>query len=309
MQLALKVENLHKTYKNSVKALNGLSFSVEEGDFFALLGVNGGGKTTSLNIISHIISDFQGQVEVFGKSVRTESLITRQLVGAMPQEINFNNFETPMNILRFQAGLFGYKAKETESYALKLLDMLELSDKKDMQVMTLSGGMKRRLMLARALIHKPKLLLLDEPTAGVDVHIRQKLWKLIATIREHSNLTIILTTHYLEEAEQLANSIAILKAGQIAVHDSKERLFAQFASSQNLQLHLDTQLEDMGFLIEAGFQAEPINLSCIQLKASQDDLRQCLNMLSSRGIAVTSVRQVKGLLESLFFELSKNTSS
>ncbi len=211
---ALEVKNLKKTYANGVEALKGISLNVQEGDFFAFLGPNGAGKSTLIGIISSLVNASSGEVNIFGTSVQKNRSLAMSYIGLVPQELNFNQFEKPLEIIVNQAGYYGINRKEALERAEKYLRQLQLWDKHDAPSRMLSGGMKRRLMIARAMINQPRLLILDEPTAGVDIEIRRSMWEFIRGINEKGT-TVILTTHYLEEAEELCRNIAIIDHGKI----------------------------------------------------------------------------------------------
>ena len=226
---ALSIQNLSKTYGNGFSALKDVSLTVPQGGFFALLGPNGAGKSTMIGIISSLFKPTAGSVHIFGTDLLAEPSKAKQFLGVVPQEFNFNQFEKVEDILITQAGYFGIAAKESKPRAEKLLKALGLWDKRDNKARELSGGMKRRLMIARALIHKPKLLILDEPTAGVDIELRRSMWEFMQQINVEENTTIILTTHYLEEAEQLCKRIAILDHGEIRINTEMKDLLAQLS--------------------------------------------------------------------------------
>ena len=215
---ALSIQALAKTYGNGVQALKGIDLDVEEGDFFALLGPNGAGKTTAIGIISSLVTKTAGRVSVFGHDIDRELWLAKSCIGLVPQEINFNMFEKVFTIVVNQAGFYGIPRSEARAQAEKYLRQLQLWDKRDAIARSLSGGMKRRLMIARALVHEPRLLILDEPTAGVDIEIRRSMWEFLRQINE-GGTTIILTTHYLEEAENLCRDVAIIDHGRIIEHD------------------------------------------------------------------------------------------
>ena len=222
---ALEVNNLRKTYGNGVEALKGISLKVEEGDFFALLGPNGAGKSTLIGIISSLVNATSGETRVFGTSVQSERSRAMSHIGLVPQELNFNQFERPFEIVANQAGYYGIPRKVANERAEKYLRQLQLWDKAFKISRTLSGGMKRRLMIARAMVNEPGLLILDEPTAGVDIEIRRSMWEFIEKINKDGT-TVILTTHYLEEAEQLCRNIAIIDQGNIVKNTDMKSLLA-----------------------------------------------------------------------------------
>src|SRR3989338_6732073 len=222
---ALTVKNLRKVYKNGVEALKEVSLEIEEGDFFAFLGPNGAGKTTLIGIVSGLVVKTSGEVKVFGKSIDNEPQAAKISIGVVPQEVNFNFFEKVIDIVVNQAGYYGVPRKIAFERAEKELKQLDLWSKKNQPGRMLSGGMKRRLMIARALIHQPKLLILDEPTAGVDIELRHGMWKFLTEL-SRSGVTILLTTHYLEEAEQLCKNVAIIDRGNIVASGAIKELLA-----------------------------------------------------------------------------------
>jgi len=223
MSLALSTENLTKTYSNKLKALKGVNLKVEQGDFFALLGSNGAGKTTAIGIISGLLKSTSGAVQINGLDQKAHANEVKRMIGLMPQEFNFNPHEPNIEILLNQAGYFGISRSEARTQAEVLLKKMELWDRRFDVAQSLSGGMKRRLMLARALMHKPSILILDEPTAGVDVEIRQSMWRYLTQLN-NEGMTIILTTHYLEEAEALCRNIAILNNGNLVEQSNMKKL-------------------------------------------------------------------------------------
>jgi ABC-2 type transport system ATP-binding protein len=222
---ALKIENLAKTYSNGVQALKGVSLEIPAGDFFALLGPNGAGKTTIIGITAGLVNKTSGSASVFGHDIDTEPELAKAQIGLVGQEINFNPFEKPIDIIVNQGGYYGVPRAEAVPRAKKLLTDLGLGEKMNDRAMALSGGMKRRLMIARALIHKPRFLILDEPTAGVDVELRRGMWDYLKTLTSEG-LTILLTTHYLEEAEQLAKHVAIIRKGEIVAKGTMADILA-----------------------------------------------------------------------------------
>ncbi len=230
---ALSVRGLTKTYKNGVQALKGIDLDVEEGDFFALLGPNGAGKTTLIGIVTSLVNKTAGQVSVFGHDIDNEIDRAKSCIGIVPQEINFNMFESPETIVVNQAGFYGVERGLARERAEKYLKQLQLWEKRKSMARALSGGMKRRLMIARALMHEPKLLILDEPTAGVDIEIRRSMWDFLREINEQGT-TIILTTHYLEEAESLCRNIAIIDGGRIIERDRMSNLLRKLQTESFL---------------------------------------------------------------------------
>ncbi len=238
MHKALHIQNLRKTYDNGVEALKGVSLSVEQGDFFALLGPNGAGKTTIIGIVTSLVNKSAGSVEVFDASIDTHISLAKTYIGIVPQEFNFNIFEKVIDIILTQAGYYGISRAEAMPRAESLLKDLGLWDKRNSPSQQLSGGMKRRLMIARGLIHNPKLLILDEPTAGVDVEMRLGMWDFLRKLNQ-AGTTIILTTHYLEEAEELCRNIAIINHGTIVVNKSMKELLDSGGHASLEKIYLD----------------------------------------------------------------------
>jgi len=243
MNKALEISNLNKTYKNGFTALNSVSLSVEKGDFFALLGANGAGKSTLIGIISSLVNKSSGDVSIHGFDLEMQRSEAKAMIGLVPQEFNFNVFEPVEEILLNQAGYYGVPRKEARIRAQQLLEQLELWGKRRSMASELSGGMKRRLMIARALIHRPKLLILDEPTAGVDIEIRRSMWDFLKQLNA-AGITIILTTHYLEEAESLCRNIAIINKGDIVENTSMKSLLSRL-QTQTFVLDLKTPLYEL----------------------------------------------------------------
>ena len=241
---ALTIENLEKTYKGGTHALAGVSLDIPQGDFFALLGPNGAGKTTLIGIVTGLVNKTSGTVHVFGADIDTDTERARTFIGLVPQEVNMNPFEKPIDILVNQAGYYGVPRVTAIPRAEQILKDHGLYDKRDKQSNTLSGGMKRRLMIARGIIHEPKLLILDEPTAGVDVDLRRSMWDYLTTLTK-KGVTIILTTHYLEEAEQLAKHVAIINKGTIAAQGTMEEVLALHDESAHAGGYRGGRLEEV----------------------------------------------------------------
>ena len=242
MTVAISIDNLRKTYANGFSALKGVSLRVNQGDFFALLGPNGAGKSTTIGILSTLVKRSSGSVEIFGRNVDTHVYETKYDLGLVPQEFNFNQFEKVQDVVVTQAGYYGLPKKLALERAEKYLRKLGLWEKRDERSRSLSGGMKRRLMIARALAHEPRLLILDEPTAGVDIELRRSMWEFLKEINSQGT-TIVLTTHYLEEAEQLCKKIAIIDEGKIIENTSMKDLLSKLDSETfilDLAQHLDT---------------------------------------------------------------------
>lgn len=304
--LALKVENLRKTYKNGVEALKGISLDVQEGDFFALLGPNGAGKSTLIGIVSSLVNASSGDALVFGDSVRMQRSLAMSHIGLVPQEVNFNQFETPFEIVVNQAGYYGIPRATAKRRCEKYLRQLQLWDKAFTNSRALSGGMKRRLMIARAMVNEPRLLILDEPTAGVDIEIRRSMWDFIKGINS-AGTTVILTTHYLEEAEQLCRNIAIIDQGRIIKNTDMKSLLAT--------LDIETFVLDLRDAIDHCPEVEGMEIALrdnCTLEASlpkQKSLNHLFAALEQQGIHVLSMRNKTNRLEELFMELVENNSA
>ena len=299
MTIALNIQGLRKVYKNGVEAVKGIDLQVEQGDFFALLGPNGAGKSTTIGVISSLVNKTAGTVEVFGHSIDTKLEDAKQELGLVPQEFNFSQFETLNQILVNQAGYYGVPRKLAHERAEKYLKKLGLFDKKDKQARTLSGGMKRRLMIARALMHEPKLLILDEPTAGVDIELRRSMWDFLREINEQG-VTIILTTHYLEEAELLCKNIAIIDQGTIVENTTIKALLAKL-DKETFVLDLQSPvnpvtLEGYDFVMTDDHTLE------VEVAKSQG-LNEVFSQLSAQGNTVLSMRNKANRLEELFVSL------
>jgi ABC-2 type transport system ATP-binding protein len=296
---ALDIKGLAKTYKGGVQALKGIDLTVEEGDFFALLGPNGAGKSTAIGIISSLVNKSSGSVKVFEHDLATDIVNAKSCIGLVPQEFNFNQFETLFQIVVNQAGYYGVPRSIAKERAEKYLKQLDLWDKRNSAGRELSGGMKRRLMIARALMHEPRMLILDEPTAGVDIEVRRSMWTFLKKINEEG-ITIILTTHYLEEAEMLCRNIAIIDEGQIVKNTSMKALLAT--------LNVETYVFD----IASG--ANQISIEGFETRANDDQtlevdvlkkggLNPVFEELSKRNIQVMSMRNKSNRLEELFVRL------
>ncbi len=297
---ALALNNLRKTYRNGHEALRGIDLDVEEGDFFALLGPNGAGKSTAIGIISSLVNKTAGQVSVFGRDLDREPAAVKACIGLVPQEFNFNQFEPVVEIVVNQAGYYGIPRREAYRRAESSLRQLDLWGKRDAQARELSGGMKRRLMIARALVHGPRLLILDEPTAGVDIEIRRSMWDFLREINA-SGTTIILTTHYLEEAESLCRHIAIINHGLIAESAAMHELLRRLHTETFV---LDVRNELQGIEQIPGFSVELINSTTIEVSVTRDSgLNPLFEVLNERGIEVLSLRNKQNRLEQLFMGL------
>jgi ABC-2 type transport system ATP-binding protein len=303
MTTALSIRNLRKTYKGGHEALKGISLDVREGDFFALLGPNGAGKTTIIGIIASLVNKSGGSISIFGHDLDKDPANAKACIGLVPQEFNFNMFEPVVEVVANQAGYYGIERREAFERAEKYLKHLDLWDKRRIMARNLSGGMKRRLMVARALVHDPKLLILDEPTAGVDIEIRRSMWQFLKQINA-SGTTIILTTHYLEEAESLCRNIAIIDEGEL-IENTTTRQLLNTLHIETFVLDLEaplSRLPDLG--------AQKLNLVDEQTLEAEicrgDSLNELFAGLSSHGIRVTSMRNKTNRLEELFMNLVEN---
>ena len=303
--LAIDLVNVKKTYKGGVEALKGISLQVQVGDFYALLGPNGAGKSTAIGIISSLVNKTGGKVTVFGYDLDTQPEEVKSQIGLVPQEFNFNQFEPPLQILVNQAGYYGIERREAVVLAEKYLRQLDLWDKKDHPSRNLSGGMKRRLMIARSLMHSPKLLILDEPTAGVDIEVRRSMWSFLQKLNKEG-VTIILTTHYLEEAEMLCRNIGIISQGELIKDTSMKSLLSQ--------LHSETFILDVGpfetLPVSQHFVATEKDKQTIEIEVEKDQsLNEIFLELSNQGILVNSLRNKANRLEELFLTLVQTKKS
>ena len=302
---ALKITQLTKTYPNGFAALKGIDLTVPQGGFFALLGPNGAGKSTTIGIISSLFKPTSGSVEIFGVDLLKQPAKAKQFLGVVPQEFNFMQFEKIEDILITQAGYFGIPPKQSRPRAEKLLKALGLWEKRDDKARMLSGGMKRRLMIARALMHRPKLLILDEPTAGVDIELRRSMWDFMQQINTEEGTTIILTTHYLEEAEQLCKNIAILDQGEIRINTDMKSLLTS--------LDMESFVFDLAQPYPAPItltnvvktkQPDPLTLEVTLKKGNS--LNDVFAQLTAQNIQVASMRNKANRLEELFLRIVEN---
>ena len=306
MTTALSIQNLSKTYKNGFEALKGIDLDVQEGDFFALLGPNGAGKSTTIGIISSLIRKSAGQVSIFGHDIDQDFSRAKQELGVVPQEFNFSIFDKAFDIVVTQAGYYGMSRKEATQRAERYFKELGIWDKRDEVSRNMSGGMKRRLMIARALVHQPRLLILDEPTAGVDIEMRRLMWGFLQELNERGT-TIILTTHYLEEAESLCRNIAIINRGEIAENASMKDLLAQL-HREVLILDVEQSLKDVPEV--AGFDVVKTDSHSLEVEVSREqNLNDLFNALSAQGVSIRSMRNKANRLEELFVNLVSNESS
>ena len=302
MTFALEIKDLKKVYAGGTEALKGISLNVKEGDFYALLGPNGAGKSSTIGIIGTLVTKTSGSVKIFDADIDNNVAIAKSMLGVVSQEINFSQFEKVLDIVTTQAGFYGIKKSIAEPKVEEMLKRLGLWDKRNDQARTLSGGYKRRLMIAKALIHDPKLLILDEPTAGVDIELRREMWSFLKEINENGT-TIILTTHYLEEAEQLCRNIGIIDHGEIVADTSMKDLLSRL-DVQGFVMDLDKPL-DKEPTVE-GFELKLEDSSTLVAAVNKDkSINSLFDELSKLGIKVKSMRNESNRLEELFIEMIK----
>lgn len=303
---ALSIQNLSKTYKNGYEALINIDLNIEQGDFFALLGPNGAGKSTTIGVVTSLVTKTAGKVNIFDIDLDEQPAKAKSFLGLVPQEFNFNGFEQVKNILITQAGYYGIRAKEAEPRADELLKQLGLWDKRHNTARSLSGGMKRRLMIARALIHQPKLLILDEPTAGVDIELRRSMWTFLQKIND-AGTTIILTTHYLEEAENLCRNIAIIDQGRIIENTNMKSLLNQL-DKQAFIFYLKFPLPSHINLSNINYQQIDDTTLEVELNRNEN-LNTIFTILSQHNIEVSSMKNKANRLEELFLSLVEKSEA
>lgn len=297
---ALSIKNLKKTYKNGFTALKGIDLEVESGDFFALLGPNGAGKSTAIGIISSLVNKSSGTISIFGHDLTKDNAKAKSCIGLVPQEINFNQFETVKNIVLNQAGYYGMPRKQALINTEKCLKQMSLWDKRDTVSRRLSGGMKRRVMIARALVHSPKLLILDEPTAGVDIEIRRSMWEMMEQVNKQGT-TIILTTHYLEEAENLCRNIAIINDGVIVEKSGMSDLLARI-NKDHFVLDLAQPISQVPVI--EGYHFDLADNKSLHVTVPKNkNLNFLFQNLSEQNIDVISLKNKTNRLEQLFMDL------
>ena len=302
MSYALEISNLKKIYANNIVALNGIDLKVQEGDFFALLGPNGAGKSSTIGIVGSLVNKSSGSVKIFDIDIDENFSEAKRLLGVVAQEVNFGNFEKVIDIVVTQGGYYGIPLKEALIKAKNVMKRLGLWDKRNDQARTLSGGYKRRLMIAKALIHEPKLLILDEPTAGVDIELRREMWQFLKEIND-SGTTIILTTHYLEEAEQLCKNIAIIDHGEIVENTSMKDLLSRL-DVQGFVLDLNKPINEAPII--DGFPMRLDDPTTLVAAVSKDkNINELFKLLSEKSIQVNSMRNESNRLEELFIEMVK----
>jgi ABC-2 type transport system ATP-binding protein len=300
MTAALQLTSVVKTYNSGTCALKGIDLSVAPGDFFAMLGPNGAGKSTCIGIISSLVKKTSGKVSVFGYDIDKDINAAKRFLGVVPQEFNFGQFEQVIDILATQAGYYGLPRKKAYEQAEKYLEQLGLWDKRHQQARTLSGGMKRRLMIARALVHEPKLLILDEPTAGVDIELRRSMWEYLTRLNQQGT-TIILTTHYLEEAESLCRNIAILDKGMVVENTDMRSLLAKL-QQETFVLDMHETVTSLPAL--ADYQLRQTAERALEVDICRgQSLNQVFSALSEHGLKVISMRNKSNRLEELFVRL------
>lgn len=300
MTTALSIRGLTKVYGNGLTALQGIDLEVQQGDFFALLGPNGAGKSTAIGIITSLVRKTRGTVSVFDHDIDVDFAAAKREIGLVPQEFNFHNFEKVFNVVADQGGYYGLPRELAQQRAEKYLRKLGLWEKRDDAARMLSGGMKRRLMIARALVHEPRLLILDEPTAGVDIELRRSMWEFLREINTQGT-TIILTTHYLEEAESLCRNIAIIDHGCVIENTSIKAMLKRLHKERFI---LDTREEVIPTLDLSRFDGKVLDAHSIEVEIEKgESLNDLLAELSTLGVTVTSMRNKTNRLEELFVEL------
>jgi len=310
MTKALSISNMRKVYDNGHVALSGINLAVEQGDFFGLIGKNGAGKSTTIGIISSLVNKTSGSVRIFDIDIDEDFDRAKSHIGIVPQEMNFSIFETPIQIVTNQAGYHGIRRKPARQRAQHYLDMLGLGDKKDTPARNLSGGMKRRLMIARALVNEPRLLILDEPTAGVDIEIRRLMWEFLAEINEKGT-TVILTTHYLEEAESLCRNIAIIERGELVENTDTQSLLSQLRQDTyilDLASPLTRLPESLADSVDPRWKLR--NAMTLEVMVSKTQgMNTAFDLLSKHQIRVASMRNKTNRLEQLFMEITGENQS
>lgn len=299
---AISINNLKKTYSNGTHALKGINLEIAEGDFFALLGANGAGKTTVIGILTGLVNKTSGKVSVHGHDIDQHLDKAKEFVGVVPQEFNFNIFEKVIDIVTTQAGYFGIPHREALKEAEVILKALDLWSKKDTVGRALSGGMKRRLMIARGLIHKPRVLILDEPTAGVDVELRHGMWKYLKKLNQEGT-TILMTTHYLEEVEQLCKNVAIIKQGEIVKNDSVKNLLAS-VEKKSYVISVNTMKNHDKII---GYDLKMVDDTTLETDLGMDQsLTELVSSLAQHGIIIKDIRPKGNRIEQLFLNILKN---
>ncbi|HBM61461.1 MAG TPA: multidrug ABC transporter ATP-binding protein [Citreicella sp.] len=303
-QDAIRIEGLRKTYAGGKQALKGIDLAVPEGSIFGLLGPNGAGKSTLINILAGLVLKTAGKVTIWGWDQDRNPRQSRAAIGVMPQELNLDPFFPPRAALEVQAGLYGVPKKDRRTE--EILEMIGLSDKAEAYARTLSGGMRRRLLLGKALVHQPHILVLDEPTAGVDIELRQMLWRNVRRLNQETGMTIILTTHYLEEAEQMCDEIAIINRGEVVARDSTANLLGQLdAKTMVITPESDPVTLPQGPGITA--ERREGGLIALSYRARETSAEQVLQLIHTQGIRLRDVRTEQADLEDVFLELTRST--
>ena len=301
---ALSIKNLKKVYQGGLEALRGIDLEVEKGDFFALLGPNGAGKSTTIGIISSLVTKSSGKVEILGIDIDDNHSLAKKKLGVVGQEVNFNQFEKVGDIIRNQAGYYGLSFREARANTMYYMKKLDIWDKRNEQARKLSGGMKRRIMVAKALVNKPELLILDEPTAGVDIELRRSLWDFLTEIN-NSGTSIILTTHYLEEAERLCRNIAIIDNGEIVENTSMQELLTRL-EVETFVFDLQEDISNLPKIENYELRIENPKKISVTIQKGQG-LNEIFSLLSNSGIKIASMRNETGRLEELFLGLVEST--
>ena len=303
-KIALSIDKVHKTYKSGAQALKGLSFEVEKGEFFALLGPNGSGKSTLINIISGPTLKTSGTIKIGGLDIDEHRQDTKMKLGVVPQEISFDSFFSINEVLKLQSGYYGIKGNQKRID--EILEKLGLSDKKQANTRSLSGGMKRRLLIAKALVHDPEVLILDEPTAGVDVELRHNLWKYMRELNK-AGLTILLTTHYLEEAENLCKRLAIINHGEVVAYDTTAKLIKSMGNKKVLTLNFKERITHIPKEFEA-LEAKKVGTHEMALCFNADDIGEVLKQLAQLDLHISDINLDGQDLEDVFVKLTYNAN-
>ncbi|MCK8515562.1 ABC transporter ATP-binding protein [Methylonatrum kenyense] len=305
---ALHLQNLGKTYSNGLIALRGIDLTVQPGDFFGLLGPNGAGKSTAIGIISSLVTRTAGRAEIFGHDIEKQPWEAKRRLGVVPQEVNFNGFETVEQIVLNQAGYYGIPRRRARQNCERYLRELDLWDRRKLVSRTLSGGMKRRLMIARALVHEPRLLILDEPTAGVDIELRRSMWRFLEALNRTGDVTVILTTHYLEEAESLCRNIAIINKGRIVENTSTTALLNRL-NTHSFILDVDPLANAAPATVD-GFVLRQVGPQQLEADVQRDQsITQLVQALAGAGIYVRSLKNKANRLEEMFIDLLQQDAS
>jgi len=303
-QSAIEIEGLHKTYSGGKEALKGIDLTIPQGSVFGLLGPNGAGKSTLINILAGLVTKTAGKVTIWGWDQDVNPRQSRASIGVMPQELNLDPFFTPRGALEVQAGLYGVPKSERSSD--EILEMIGLSDKAEAYARTLSGGMRRRLLLGKALVHRPHVLVLDEPTAGVDIELRQMLWNNVRKLNRENGMTIILTTHYLEEAEEMCDEIAIINHGEVVARDSTRNLLGAL-DAKTMVIQPDAEIGVLPEVEGIGITTREDGTLAVSYRARQTTAEDVLTMLRDNGVRIRDVRTEQADLEDVFLSLTRST--